>query len=69
MVFGLIGVSVVVGWFDGDWCFNVSWLLWRDREERDNNIFLYTPFVPVCLFSIPFWDVPKYCPVSKNKIN
>ena len=23
--------------------------------------------VPLCLSSIPFWDVPKYCPVSKNK--
>ena len=26
-----------------------------------------TPSVPLCLSSIPFWDVPKYCPVSKNK--
>ena len=29
--------------------------------------FSYTPSVPVCLSSIPFWDVLKYCPVSKNK--
>ena len=28
---------------------------------------LNTPSVPVCLSSIPFWDIPKYCPVSKNK--
>ena len=28
---------------------------------------VYTPSVPLCLSSIPFWDVPKYCPVSKNK--
>ena len=75
VVFGLIGVSVVAGWFCGDWCFNVNWLLWRDRllwrdkEERDSSIFLYTPFVLVCLFSISFWDVPKYFPISKNKIN
>ena len=26
-----------------------------------------TPSVPLCLSSIPFQDVPKYCPVSKNK--
>ena len=30
---------------------------------------IYTPSVPLCLSSIPFWDVPKYCPVSKNKSN
>ena len=28
-----------------------------------------THFVPVCLFSIPFWDFPKYFSVSKNKSN
>ena len=28
---------------------------------------LNTPFVLVCLSSISFWDIPKYCPVSKNK--
>ena len=28
---------------------------------------LITPSVPLCLSSIPFWDVPKYCPISKNK--
>ena len=27
----------------------------------------FTPSVPVCLSSILFWNVPKYCPVSKNK--
>ena len=26
-----------------------------------------TPSVLVCLSSIPFWDVSKYCPVFKNK--
>ena len=26
-----------------------------------------TPSVPLNLSSIPFWDVPKYCPVSKIK--
>ena len=26
-----------------------------------------TPSVPLCLSSIPFWNVPKYCPVSKIK--
>ena len=26
-----------------------------------------TPSVPFFLSSIPFWDVPKYYPVSKNK--
>ena len=28
-----------------------------------------TTSVPLCLSSIPFWDVPKYCIVSKNKSN
>ena len=27
----------------------------------------HTTSVPVCLFSTPFWDVSKYCHVSKNK--
>ena len=33
------------------------------------NILIYTNTlsVPLCLSSIPFWNVPKYCPVSKNK--
>ena len=26
-----------------------------------------TTSVPLCLSSIPFWNVPKYSPVSKNK--
>ena len=26
-----------------------------------------TPFVPLCLSSILFWDVSKHCPISKNK--
>ena len=26
-----------------------------------------TPSISLFLFSIPFWDVPKYCPISKNK--
>ena len=26
-----------------------------------------TPSILVCLSSIPFWDVPKYCHVSTNK--
>ena len=26
-----------------------------------------TPSVPLCLSSILFWEVPKYCHVSKNK--
>ena len=26
-----------------------------------------TPSIPVYLSSIPFWDVPKYCSISKNK--
>ena len=26
-----------------------------------------TPSVPLFLSSIPFWDVSKYCPISKNK--
>ena len=33
---------------------------------KQTNLSL-TPFVLVCLSSIIFWDVPKYCPVSKNK--
>ena len=28
----------------------------------------YTPSVQLCLSSIPFWDVSKYCSVFKNKI-
>ena len=32
-----------------------------------NNIMTNTPSVPLCLSFIPFWDVPKYCPVFKNK--
>ena len=32
-------------------------------------LLLSTLFGLVCLFSIPFWDVPKYCHVSKNKNN
>ena len=40
--------------------------------EYSNNkgytlAFRCTPSVPICFFSIPFWDVPKYCLVSKNK--
>ena len=27
----------------------------------------YTTSVPICLFSIPFWGVPKYYPMFKNK--
>ena len=26
-----------------------------------------TPSISAYLSSIPFWDVPKYCPISKNK--
>ena len=37
------------------------------QDECVKSIYLYTPFVLLCLSSIPFWDVPKYCPVSKNK--
>ena len=32
-----------------------------------NNIITNTPSVPLCLSFIQFWDVPKYCSVSKNK--
>ena len=34
------------------------------------KLFFYlknTPSVPLCLSSILFWNIPKYCPVSKNK--
>ena len=36
----------VVGWFDGGWCFSVSWLLWRDRgeERKETTIFLFILF-------------------------
>ena len=30
-------------------------------------IHTHTTSVPICLSSIPFWDVPKYCPIFKNK--
>ena len=35
--------------------------------SRRTNAINATPSVPLCLSSIPFWDVLKYCPVSKNK--
>ena len=31
------------------------------------NQLINTPSVPLCLSSIPFLDVLKYCPISKNK--
>ena len=31
------------------------------------SLIAITPSVPLCLSFILFWDVPKYCPVSKNK--
>ena len=37
------------------------------REEEGKKFKNNTPSVPLCLSSIPFLDVPKYCPVSKNK--
>ena len=39
----------------------------RDRERNVERESKYTPSVPLCLSFIPFWDVPKYCHVSKNK--
>ena len=27
----------------------------------------YTPSVPICLSFIPFWDIQKYCLISKNR--
>ena len=34
-----------------------------------NNNKQNSSLIQICLSSIPFWDVPKYCHVSKNKIN
>ena len=41
----------------------------KEKEKRKKKIIRLhcTPSVPLCLSSIPFWDVPNYCPVSKNK--
>ena len=55
----------------------ITLLLWKLTD--DLRIFINGPFleifyekestifVPFCLSAIPFWDVPKYCSVSKNK--
>ena len=42
----------------------VRWVRGRERREKKKN----TTSVPVCLSSILFWDVPKSCHVSKNKL-
>ena len=39
----------------------------RDMLTKASIGLKTTTSVPVCLSSIPFWDVPKYCSVSKNK--
>ena len=42
-------------------------MLINKHLQCTNLEIIYTPSVPLCLSSILFWDVPKYCPVSKNK--
>ena len=47
--------------------FNFLSLELRKESKKRKKEKIYTPSIPVCLFSIPFWNVPKYCPVFKSK--
>ena len=54
---------------ENEW--NVSNFVCEQHEGNEIESFydniITTLSVPFFLSSIPFWDVPKYYPVSKNK--
>ena len=54
---------------ENEW--NVSNFVCEQHEENEIESFydniITTSSVPLFLSSILFWDVLKYCPVSKNK--
>ena len=47
--------------------FMLVYLAYELNSNLTLGIYIITPSIQICLSYVPFWDVPKYCFVFKNR--